>query len=59
MKASIGPFGPYLFNDGIYISVKEDNILDIDLDRALIVFKEGLEKKKNSVKKGGRGKKKK
>jgi DNA topoisomerase I len=59
MKASIGPFGPYLFNDGVYISVKEDNILDIDLDRALIVFKEGLEKKKNSVKKGGRGKKKK
>ena len=58
IKASIGPFGPYLFNDGVYISVKEDNILDIDLNRALMVFKEGLEKKKNSVKKGGRKNKK-
>ncbi|MDA7705340.1 type I DNA topoisomerase [Rickettsiales bacterium] len=56
IKASIGPFGPYLLHDGVYISVKEDNILDIDLSRSLIVLKEGLEKKKNSKGRGFRKK---
>ena len=57
IKASIGPFGPYLFHDGVYISVnKEYNILDISLEESLIVLKEGLEKKKNSKKRGGRKK---
>ncbi len=50
IKASIGPFGPYLLHDAIYVSVKEDDILDISLERSVIVIKEGLEKKKNSTK---------
>ena len=56
IKASIGPFGPYLFHDGVYVSVKEDNILDITLARSVDVIKEGLEKKKNSKRRGGRRK---
>ena len=45
IKASIGPFGPYLLHDGKYSSVKKDDVLNIELDRALIVIKEDLEKK--------------
>ncbi len=44
IKASIGPFGPYLLHDGKYSSVKEDDILTIDLQRSIIVIKEDLEK---------------
>ena len=47
IKASIGPFGPYLLHDGKYSSVKEDSILDIGLNRAVIVIAQDLEKKKS------------
>ena len=47
--ASIGPFGPYLLHNGIYASVKEDNILEIGLDRAITVIAE------DSLKKAAKG----
>ncbi len=38
--ASIGPFGPYLLHDGKYSSVKEDDVLEIGLNRAVDVIVE-------------------
>ncbi len=52
IKASIGPFGPYLLHDGKYASVKEDDILEIGLNRAVIVIAQDLEKKAKKGKKG-------
>ncbi|MCE2687759.1 MAG: topoisomerase DNA-binding C4 zinc finger domain-containing protein, partial [Rickettsiales bacterium] len=33
--ANIGPYGPYIAHNGKFISVKEDNILEIGLNRAI------------------------
>ena len=33
--ANIGPYGPYLLHNKKFISVKEDNILEIGLNRAI------------------------
>ncbi len=38
--ASIGPFGPYLLHDGKYSSVKEDDVLEIGLNRSVDVIVE-------------------
>ncbi len=46
--ANIGPFGPYLLHDGKYTSVKEDNILEIGLNRAIDVIATAAEKKSSS-----------
>ncbi|MDA0902290.1 MAG: type I DNA topoisomerase, partial [Proteobacteria bacterium] len=43
--ASIGPFGPYLLHDKKYSSVKEDDILEIGLNRAVTVIADDLAKK--------------
>ena len=43
--ASIGPFGPYLLYNGKYSSVKEDDILEIGLNRAVDVITEVQNKK--------------
>lgn len=55
--ASIGPFGPYLLHNGVYASVKEDDILEIGLDRAITVIAEDA-LKKAAKRNGGDGKKK-
>lgn len=52
--ASIGPFGPYLLHDGKYSSVKEDDILEIGLNRAVDVITEVQLRKAN--RQSGRGK---
>jgi DNA topoisomerase-1 len=44
--ANIGPFGPYLLHNKKFTSVKEDNILEIGLNRAVVVIAEAEEKKK-------------
>jgi len=49
IMASIGPFGPYLLHNGIYASVKEDDILEIGLDRAISVIAEDSLKKAAKV----------
>lgn len=43
--ANIGPFGPYLLHDKVFTSVKEDNILEIGLNRAIDVMITAAEKK--------------
>ncbi len=44
--ANIGPFGPYLLHNKKFTSVKEDNILEIGLNRAVVVISEAEERKK-------------
>lgn len=43
--ANIGPFGPYLLHNKVFTSVKEDNILNIGLNRAVDVMATAAEKK--------------
>lgn len=47
IKANIGPYGPYLIWNKKFFSVKNDDILDITLNRALVVINEEINKKKN------------
>ena len=44
--ANIGPFGPYLLHEKKFTSVKEDDILQIGLNRAVDLIAEAKEKKK-------------
>ena len=43
--ANIGPFGPYLLHNKVFTSVKDDNILEIGLNRAVDVIVNAAEKK--------------
>jgi DNA topoisomerase-1 len=43
--ANVGPFGPYLLHDGKFASVKDDNIMEIGLNRAVDVIATAAEKK--------------
>lgn len=43
--ANIGPFGPYLLHNKVFTSVKDDNILEIGLNRAVDVIATAAEKK--------------
>lgn len=56
--ANIGPFGPYLLHDKVFSSVKDDNILEIGLNRAVDVIATVAEKRAASNKKGFSRKKK-
>jgi DNA topoisomerase-1 len=48
VKAAVGRFGPYVSHDGVFASVKApDNVLEIELDRALELL---AQKKKGSTK---------
>lgn len=49
--ANIGPYGPYLLWDKTYYSVKDDDILEVGLDRSIHIIAEIIEKKKNNPKK--------
>lgn len=40
VKANVGRFGPYVQHDGKFVSLKEDDPMDIDLDRAIELIKE-------------------
>jgi len=40
IKANFGPYGPYLLHEKSFYSVKSDNILTIDLNRALEIMAE-------------------
>ena len=57
--ANIGPFGPYLLHNKKFTSVKEDDILEIGLNRAVDLIASDLEKKANkkSAPRGRKGKK--
>src|SRR3989338_7628177 len=49
ITANIGRFGPYIAHDGDFRSLKKDDVYNIDLPRALEIFKE--EKKKRGFRK--------
>ena len=57
--ASIGPFGPYLLHNGKYSSVKEDDILEIGLNRAVDLITEVQSKKASKSNKSNFRKKRK
>jgi len=48
ITASIGKFGPYLKHDGKFVSLKDDDVLTIGINRAVTVIAEGASK-------GGKG----
>ena len=56
--ANIGPFGPYLLHNKKFTSVKEDNILEIGLNRAIDLIASDLIKKASKSKTGAKKTKK-
>ncbi len=50
--ASIGPYGPYISHDGKYASLKEDDVLEVGLNRAVDLIAEAANRPKT-----GRGRK--
>ena len=48
IQAGIGRFGPYLKHDDKFTSIKNDDPLEIGLNRAVVVLAEAAEKKKNA-----------
>lgn len=50
IKAGVGRFGPYVVHDGTFKSLaKDDNILEIDLNRAIALLTEAKEKPKKAA----------
>lgn len=50
VKAGVGRYGPFVVHDGTFASLKRsDNVLEIDLDRALELFAQKKKPKKSSV----------
>lgn len=45
VQASVGRFGPYVVHDGKYVNLKADNVLEIDLERALSLLASAPERK--------------
>ncbi len=46
ITASIGPYGPYLKHDNKFLSLKEDDVTDVGINRAVeLIEKNALEKK--------------
>lgn len=51
VKANIGRFGPYVQHDGKFVSLKEDDPMEVDLDRAIALIKEKrIEDEKKMIK---------
>ncbi len=51
VKANIGRFGPYVQHDGKFVSLKEDDPMEVDLDRAIELIKEKrIEDEKKMIK---------
>ena len=49
LRASVGRYGPYVVHNRKYVSLKPpDNVLEIDLPRALTLIKEAPDRKRNS-----------
>ena len=54
--ASVGPYGPYVSHDGKYASLKEDDVLEVGLNRAIDLLVEAANRPKRG--RGGVRKKK-
>ena len=52
LTLGIGRFGPYVKHGKTFASIKQDNILDVTLDRAVAIIQEQEDNKKNSKNKG-------
>ena len=51
VRAAVGRFGPYVTHDGLFASVKApDDVLEIELDRALVLLAEKAAKGSKSSK---------
>ena len=50
--ASIGPYGPYISHDGKFASLKEDNVLEVGLNRAVEIIANAANKPKRAAGKG-------
>ncbi len=46
ITASVGPYGPYIAHDGKYVSLKEDSVLEVGLNRAVDLIAENDKKPK-------------
>lgn len=53
IKANIGPFGPYLLYNKVFYSVKNDDILTLELPTAVMIIEEGKKNKKLKEEKRG------
>lgn len=49
--ASIGPFGPYVMHDKKYASLKEDDVLEIGINRAIDLLEEAANRPKRAARK--------
>lgn len=49
IKAGIGRFGPYLYHDSKYTSLKEDDVLTVGINRAVAVIADGAKAKKKTA----------
>ena len=47
--ASIGPYGPYLKHGKKYISLKEDDVAEVGINRAIELIKKNLDEKKEII----------
>ena len=56
IKAGIGRFGPFLFHDAVYSSIpKDDDLMTIGINRAVVVIAEAAERRAKRLAKGGGG----
>ena len=44
--ASIGPYGPYLKHDNKFLSLKEDDVTEVGINRAVELLKKNEEKRR-------------
>ncbi|MGM0478639.1 MAG: DNA topoisomerase, partial [Bacteroidota bacterium] len=49
VKANIGRFGPYVQHDGKFVSLKEDDPMEIELEKAIELIKEKREEDKKKL----------
>ena len=51
IKAGIGRYGPYILHDGKYVSLKEDDVLEVGINRAVTLIAEAANKPKRAPRK--------
>ena len=47
--ASIGPYGPYLKHDNKFISLKEDDVTEVGINRAVDIIHKKIEETKEDL----------
>ena len=49
ITASIGPYGPYLKHDNKYVSLKEDDVTEIGINRAVELIDKNIKSKQDII----------